>query len=149
MTRLFRASEHSSLQRILESAVVLSWNDLMSSGEGCIQIEFRTSGPNLVEYLKLWACGAMRGNWSLVCESSGASPNTPRRMDFSNGFHSGFLSQTLEFVLANQERFPISSDSCTSLAQIQAPTEQEIASATECVRQARETQAIQSASGGD
>jgi len=137
MTQLNRASEQSSLQRILESAVVLSWNDLMASVDGSIQIEFRTSQTKSVEYLKLWASGAIRGNWSLICQSSVASPNTPRRIDFTNGFHSGFLSQTLEFVLANQDRFPTPSDSFTSLIQIHSPTEQEVASATEYVKEAR------------
>jgi hypothetical protein len=138
MTSSIRASEQNHLEQMLESAVVLSWKDLMDSSDGRIQIEFRASTTGSVEYVKVWASGTTRGHWSLICESQGAGPNPPRRMDFSNKFHSGFLAQTLEYVLANPSQFPTRPDGFTGLIQVQSPTQDEIMSATERVRDARE-----------
>lgn len=132
-----RASEQNPLEQMLESAVVLSWKDLIDSSDGRIQIEFRASTTGSVEYVKVWASGTTRGHWSLVCESHGVAPSAPGRTDFSNGFHSGFLAQTLEYVLANPGQFLPRQNGFTGLVQVQSPTEDEIASATECVRDAR------------
>lgn len=138
MTSTIRASEQNNLEQILESAVVLSWKDLMDSSDGRIQIEFRASTTGSVEYVKVWASGTTRGHWFLVCASPGVAPSAPGRTDFSNGFHSGFLAQTLAYVLANPRQFPTRPDGFTNLIQVQSPTEEEIKLATEHVRDATE-----------
>ena len=138
MTFAIPASEQNHLEQMLESAVVLSWNDLMDSGDGRIQIEFRSSTTGSVEYLKVWASGTTRGHWLLVCESQQPGPGAPRRMDFVNHFHSGFLAQTLEYVLANPSQFLTRQDGFNGLVQVQSPTQDEIALATERVKNARQ-----------
>lgn len=138
MTSTIRASEQNRLEQMLESAVVLSWKDLMASSDGRIQIEFRASTTGSVEYVKVWASGTTRGHWSLVCESHGVSLVTSRKMEFSNGFHSGFLAQTLEYVLANPSQFLTRQDGFTGLIQVQSPTQDEVALATERVKDARQ-----------
>lgn len=139
MTALIRASEQSPLQRILESAVVLSWADLMPSAAGCIQIEYHTSGTNHLDYLKLWASSTTRGNWLLICEAGVSNSYAPRKLAFSNGFNSGFLSRSLEFVLANQTRFPDSFESLTDLILVHSPRDPDIARATQCMKEAYES----------
>lgn len=139
MTPLIRTSEQSPLQRILESAVVLSWNDLMPPAAGSIQIEYHVSGTNHLDYLKLWASTTTRGRWSLICEAGETNSYAPKKLAFSSGFHSGFLSQSLEFVLANQTRFPDSSESLTDLILVHSPRDPDIARATQCMREAYES----------
>ena len=53
------------MDRILESAVILSWKDLLCpSQQGLIQIEY-VPGAHL-SYLKIWQLTG-KGEWSLVC----------------------------------------------------------------------------------
>jgi hypothetical protein len=59
-------------------------------------------------------------------------------MDFVNHFHSGFLAQTLEYVLANPSEFLTRQDGFIGLVQVQSPTQDEIAVATERVKNARQ-----------
>lgn len=63
-----RPSENVGLYRILECAVILSWDELMASPtSGLIQIEYRTDAGHSLEYLKVWS-SAVRGYANLVCE---------------------------------------------------------------------------------
>lgn len=64
-----RASARIELVRLLECAVVLSWEDLMPAApSGLIHIEFRTGPSRSLEYLKIWSCRT-RGYWDLVCHT--------------------------------------------------------------------------------
>ena len=61
-------SEKIGLDRILECAVILSWDELMGpSTSGLVQIEYRTDAAYSPEYLKVWS-STVRGYANLVCE---------------------------------------------------------------------------------
>lgn len=61
-------SEKIGFDRILECAVILSWDELMGpSTSGLVQIEYRTDAAYSLEYLKVWS-STVRGYANLVCE---------------------------------------------------------------------------------
>src|SRR5437016_841820 len=91
------------MDRILESAVVLSWKDLFHvSQTGLIHIEYAPtlSPPSL----KIWQLSG-KGEWNLICEYRvlpGSGPTPVAEVAFSNGYHSAALAQMLEVVLQHQ-----------------------------------------------
>jgi hypothetical protein len=117
------------MDRILESAVVLSWKDLLhTSQRGPIHIEY-APGTRL-HYLKVWQLTG-KGEWSLVCEywmhrpaeSPGNGPGNG--MTFSNDYHSAGLAEMLEVIMQNQDSFAPSLNPGAGLVQVALPTEQE------------------------
>lgn len=127
-----------SLDRILESAVIASWPDLMKDAKsGLIHLEYTFAPDGSLEYLKLWS-STIRGHWRLACEYwMSASAFHDKGIHFDNGFRSEGLTQTLEFVMQHQQAFAASSD-CgrTGLLQIQVPTEEESTVAARSVSEA-------------
>jgi len=129
------------LDRILTSAVVLSWQDLLHATHGgLIHIEY-APGKTL-QYLKVWELTG-KGEWSLVCEywmSCGPAGLPRDGMTFSNDYHSAGLTDMLELIMQHQDRF---SDSLgrpgAGLIQVTLPTAQESLAATACMRQAYES----------
>jgi hypothetical protein len=126
------------MDRILESAVVLSWRDLLHvSQRGLIHIDY-APGPSL-QYLKIWQLTA-KGSWSLICEywmrqGQGATPVAG--LTFSNDFHSEGLAQMLEVIMQHQGSFMTSfGRPGAGLIQVTPPTEQESLAATACMRDA-------------
>src|SRR5579862_4027031 len=92
------------MDRILTSAVVLSWEDLLHvSQRGLIHIEY-APGKSL-EYLKVWQLTG-KGEWSLVCEywmPNGTTDATRDGITFSNDYHSAGLAGMLEVIMQHQE----------------------------------------------
>lgn len=126
------------MDRILESAVVLSWRDLLHvSQRGLIHIDY-APGPSL-QYLKIWQLTA-KGSWSLICEywmrqGQGATPVAG--LTFSNDFHSEGLAQMLEVIMQHQGTFMTSfGRPGAGLIQVTPPTEQESLAASACMRDA-------------
>jgi hypothetical protein len=129
------------LDRILTSAVVLSWEDLLHvTHGGLIHIEY-APGKTL-QYLKVWELTG-KGEWSLVCEywmSRGSTAVPPDGMTFSNDYHSAGLTDMLEMIMQHQNRFSDSLDRPgAGLIQVTLPTDQESLAATACMRQAYES----------
>jgi hypothetical protein len=129
------------IDRLLESAVVLSWKDLIHpSQRGIIQIEYAAAAR--LPYLKLWQLTA-RGEWSLVGEywmSRGATGMPADGMTFSNDYHSAGLAEMLEFIMQHQDSFAtLSPTPKTGSIQISHPTEQENLAAGACMRHAYES----------
>jgi hypothetical protein len=129
------------LDRILTSAVVLSWEDLLHvSDGGLIHIEY-APGKTL-HYLKVWELTG-KGEWSLVCEywmSRGPGGLQRDGMTFSNDYHSSALTDMLGLIMQHQDRFSDSLDKPGSgLIQVTLPTTQESLAATACMRHAYET----------
>jgi hypothetical protein len=125
------------LDRILASAVVLSWKDLVHlSQRGLIHIEY-ASGKSL-PYLKIWELTG-KGEWSLVCEywmSPGSTGAPVDRMTFSNNYHSAGLAAMLEVIMQHQEYFAASVVTGAGLVQVTLPTELENLAAAGCMRHA-------------
>jgi hypothetical protein len=128
------------IDRILESAVVLSWKDLVHpSQRGPIDIEYAPTTDR--PYLKIWQL-SRRGAWILVCEywmtrrPTGASVGRPT---FSNGYHSAGLAEMLEVIMQHQDNFAPGLNFGTGLIQVTPPTEQENLKSGACMRHVYES----------
>ena len=125
------------MDRILTSAVVLSWEDLRHvSQRGLIHIEY-APGESL-EYLKIWQLTG-KGEWSLVCEywmPHGTTVAARDGMAFSNDYHSARLAAMLEVIMQHQDSFAPLIAPGAGLIQVTPPTDQESLAATECMRHA-------------
>jgi hypothetical protein len=113
------------MDRILESAVVLSWKDLLHPSQGgLIHVEY-APGTRL-PYLKIWQLTG-RGEWSLVCEywMHGPAGSPGNRMTFSNDYHSAGLAEMLEVIMQHQDNFAPSLKPGAGLIQVTLPIEQE------------------------
>lgn len=130
------------MDNILESAVVLSWKDLLRpSQRGLIHIEY-APGTRL-PYLKIWQLtGRGRGEWSLVCEywmSRGPIVSPGDGMTFRNDYHSAGLAEMLEVIMQHQDNFAPSLKPWAGLIQVTPPTAQENLASEACMRQAYES----------
>ncbi len=114
------------MDRILESAVVLSWKDLLHpSQKGLIQIEYAPA--TRLQYLKIWQLTG-KGQWSQVCEywmPHGPTESPGGGMTFSNDYHSAGLAEMLEVIMHRQDNFAPALRPCAGLIQVTLPTEQE------------------------
>ena len=126
---------NQNLEQMLESAIIVSWDDLMPAGtSGTIHVQYRFAGDHTLANLQVWA-SEIRGHWMLVCEYSGV-PSTRKELHlaFSNSYRSDLLTQLLEFVVEHQHEFARTPDlNRDSLVQVQVPTEDEKARALKLV----------------
>jgi hypothetical protein len=120
-------NESESLERILESSVVVSWTDLMRGAQaGLIHIEYGFAANSTLDYLKFWS-SISRGHWLLASEYW-MSPSKFHRagVRFDNGYQSERLAHILESVMQHQTVFSIPQDlGRQGLLQISTPTQQE------------------------
>ncbi len=140
MASIPRTTSIVQMHRILESAVILSWKDLLRpSQRGLIQIEY-VPGTHL-SYLKIWQLTG-KGEWSLVCEywlSHRPAIATDDGTTFSNGYHSAALAAMLRVIMHHQDQFAPLRPGSPSSTQVQLPTEQDTLAATACISQAYES----------
>jgi hypothetical protein len=131
-------SSQSGLDRILESAVVLSWSELMqASRSGLIHVEYRTGSDRAIEYLKVWSATTKKGRWSLVCEYWGrALWSHAVGIRFEGACHSADFAAMLEFVMLHQHGFSSPSERQDGLVQVSPPTEDERLVAKNCMSEA-------------
>jgi hypothetical protein len=117
------------LDHVLESAAVLSWQDLMQGqSSGLVQIECHIGSERSVDCLKMWR-STPRGYSSLICNCS-VNPGWSGGPSFSNGFHSRDLGRLLESILLNQHLFqPVSDANSNVLIQVGPPTAEQVESA--------------------
>lgn len=133
--------ERVQIYRVLESAVVLSWKELLeSSHKGVIHVEYGTAPEPSLQYLKIWLA-RRRGTWDLICEywmCHGTSTVPAAGLTFSNGYYSAHLAQMLEDVMRHQDGIPGSLSGKTSLGLIvvESPTESDRRKAGNCMSQA-------------
>jgi hypothetical protein len=126
---------NQSLVQILESAIVVSWTDLMrGTGAGLIHIEYGFAPDATLDYLKVWS-SLTRGHWLLACEywmSDSTFHSTGVR--FGNGYKSDRLAHILESVMQHQNSFVLPPDlGRQGLLQISTPTAEESAEAAALV----------------
>src|ERR1700757_5413500 len=121
------ANESQSLERILESAVVVSWADFGGGAQaGLVQIEYGFAAGGTLDYLKFWS-SISRGHWLLAVEYW-MSPSKSRStgVHFDNGYESDALKHFLDSVMQHQTDFSIPVDyGRQGLLQIATPTQQE------------------------
>lgn len=124
-----------TLDQILESAVVLSWKDLLpGTRTNLIHVEYRLGPGGSLEFLKVWT-SITRGHQYLVCEW--ALSSVASHMTFSNDFYSKDLGQMLESIIQHQSAF--SKDLTlhrNGLVQIHPPTEEDRRAAEACMTEA-------------
>jgi len=124
-----------TLDQILESAVVLSWKDLLpGTRTSLVHVEYRLEAGGSLEFLKVWS-SITSGHQYLVSEwNPSAAAN---HVSFSNDFYSKDLAQMLESIIQHQAAF--SKDLTLhrdGLVQIQPPTEEDRRSAEACMTEA-------------
>jgi hypothetical protein len=122
---------NGNLERILESAVVISWDDLMRGAPtGLIHIEYGFSAGGTLDYLKVWS-SLTRGHWLLACQYW-MSANTfhSAGVGFQNGYKSEGLAHVLEIAMQHQNSFVVPPNlGRQGLLQISTPTAEESAAA--------------------
>src|SRR5437879_11794428 len=98
--------ENQSLERILESAIVVSWSDLMRGAQtGLIHIEDGFAAGGTLDYLQVWS-SVTRGHWLLACGYwMSASRFHGTGVHFDNKYQSEGLAHILEFVMQHQTAF--------------------------------------------
>jgi hypothetical protein len=133
-----KPNENESLERILESAVVLSWADLMRGAQtGLIHIEYGFAAGGTLDYLKFWS-SITRGHWLLACQYwMSASKFHRTGVHFDNGYQSEGLARILESVMQHQTAFSLPADlGRQGLLQIPTPTQKESVGAAASVNEA-------------
>jgi hypothetical protein len=124
-----------TLDQILESAVVLSWKDLLpGTRTSLVHVEYRLGPGGSLEFLKVWS-SITRGHQYLVCEwNPSAAAN---HVSFSNDFYSKDLAQMLQSIIEHQAVF--SKDLTLhrdGLVQIHPPAEEDQRTAEACMAEA-------------
>ena len=137
-SELMTLNKNPSLECILESAVVVSWADLMRGAQtGLIHIEYGFAPAGTLDYLKFWS-SITRGHWLLACEYW-MSPSTFHRtgVHFDNGYRSEGLAHILESVMQHQNSFVLPlNHGRQGLLQIPTPTEEESTAAAAWINEA-------------
>jgi hypothetical protein len=122
-----KTNESQILERILESAVIVSWADLMRGAQaGLVHIEYGFAAGGTLDYLKFWS-SISRGHWLLAVEYW-ASPSKSHStgVHFENGYESEALKHILDSVMQHQTEFSLPVDfGRQGLLQIATPTQQE------------------------
>ncbi len=134
-----KLNESQNLERVLESAVVVSWADLMRGAEkGLIHIEYGFAASGTVDYVQIWS-SITRGHWLLACEYwMSPSKSHGTGVHFENGYQSEGLAHILESVMQNQTTFSLPADlGRQGLLQIPTPTREEAMAASAQVGQAQ------------
>jgi len=115
---------NGNLELILESAVVISWDDLTrGTHTGLIHIEYGFAEGGTLDYLKVWS-SLIRGHWLLACEYW-MSANTfhAAGIGFDNGYRSEGLADILEVAMQHQNSFVLPPNlGRQGLLQISTPT---------------------------
>jgi hypothetical protein len=131
-----KSDMNQSLERTLESAVIVSWADLMHDAQtGLIHIEYGFAPTGTLDYLKIWS-SLTRGHWLLACEYwMSESTFHSAGVRFDNGYESEGLSNILERVMQHQTSFVLPANlGRQGLLQISTPTEEERVTAGEWIR---------------
>ena len=124
-----------NLEQILESAVVISWDDLMhGTHTGLIHIEYGFATNGTLDYLKVWS-SLTRGHWCLASQYwMSANSFHAAGVVFENGYKSEGLAHILEMAMQHQDSFVLPPNlGRQGLLQISTPTAEEIAAATALV----------------
>lgn len=138
---MIERTQRVQIARVLESAVVLSWKDLLhKSKEGLVHVEYGTAPEPSLQYLKVWL-STTRGTWDLICEywtSSGSSKLPAAGLTFRKGYHSAELAMMLEQMMQHRDGFrdSLSGESSVNLIQVRLPTEGDRVIAGACMTEA-------------
>lgn len=127
-----------SLERMLESAVVVSWADLMPSARaGLAHIQYGFAAGGTLDYVQVWS-SITRGQWLLACAYwMSASKFHGMGIHFDNGYQSDNFAHILESLMQHQTAFSLPGDlGRQGLLQLSAPTPEESLAAAASVNEA-------------
>ena len=133
-----KLSENQNLERLLESAIVVSWPDLIPGAQtGLVHIEYGFAPSGTLDYLRVLS-SITRGQWLVACEYwMSVSTFHSAGIHFHNGFHSEGLTHILESVMQHQTAFSLPADlGRQGLLQIPTPTQEESVAAAASVSEA-------------
>ena len=133
-----KLNQVQNVERILESAVVVSWADLMRGAQsGTVHIEYDFSAGRTLDHLQVWA-SVRRGYWFLACSYwMSASKLHDSGVHFDNGYQSEGLAHILTMVMQHQSAFALPPNlGRLGVLQITTPSEIESMAAAASVRDA-------------
>ena len=124
-----------SLERVLESAIVVSWADLTRGAQtGLINIEYGFAAGGTLNHLQVWSSISL-GHWLLACAYwMSATEFHDTGFHFDNGYESKGLEHILESVMQHQTAFLLPANlGRPGLLQIPTPTAEESTAAAALV----------------
>jgi hypothetical protein len=94
------------LDKALQFAVTVSWDDLMKAGERLpVRVEYQGSPGVSLDHVSVWSAKAW-GYHDLLCDYwTSASSGHPNGASFKNGLSSDKLAAALGFIMKNQDQF--------------------------------------------
>lgn len=122
-----KENQDQSIERVLESAVVVNWADLMPEAPGgLMHIEYGFSPNGILDHLKFLS-SVTWGYWLLACSYEMSPSNIQETgVHFDNGYRSEGLAKILSFVMQHQNAYALPPNlGWTGLLQITTPTETE------------------------
>jgi hypothetical protein len=146
MTSILSAT-NLRIEQILESAVILGWNELLSGSDSAIvHVEYGTAPEPCLQYVKIWR-SEKKGKWDLICEYwiAAGRPDSPKvGLTFGRGYHSPSLTKILGSILQHQRGMPdaLSGETKVNLIVVGLPTAQERLIATNCMSEAYEQRGL-------
>lgn len=142
--------EMDAIERVIESAVTLSWEDLATSFPPlAMQVEYQTRPDCGLQNLKLWS-SASRGHWKLVCEyRMHATATHSQGITFTEAYSSAGLTRMFEAIMQNQQSFAVpQSEFANGLVQIAPPDETQSIAAKHLIVEMLERITSRSSGGG-
>ena len=130
-----KTQQRRSLARLLKSAVVMSWTDLICDVQaGTVHVDCRFGDDNAVEHLTIWVARE-RGEWQLAGEySMSRAKKSITGMCFENSYRSEKLACTLDTILEHQHVFtPLPNPGRDGLVEVEQPTPRERRLATSTI----------------
>ena len=122
-----KTHQQPSFARLLKSAVVLSWTELVAVGQsGIVHVDCRFGDEDAVEHLTIWVA-TERGEWRLAGEYSLSRPKKALTgMSFESSSRSEKLACTLDTILEHQHSFdPLPNHGRDGLIEVEQPTTRE------------------------
>src|SRR5512135_1567276 len=117
----------AQLARVLQSAVILNWDELMPPATtGSVHIEYGTGTSGAIDFLKVFSSTA-RGYWNLICEYwVGSNWGHTPGMSFGNIPCPRKFAQAIQQLMLHESEFTRSCEpSCNGMIQVTPPTEAE------------------------
>jgi len=126
-----KMDQDHTVERILESAIVANWRDLMHGAQSAlVQVEYGYAPSGSLDYLRVWS-SITRGYWLLACAYwTSASGFHNAGVHFENGYQSEGLAQIWEIVMQHQDAFAVLPNLARQgLVHLTTPTEEECTAA--------------------
>jgi len=120
------------LDKALEFAVVLGWDELKTIADPCsVRVEYRNTVGTAVDYLSIWSVNA-KYEQHMVCDCwTWTSSAHPSGIRFTGKFQPPKLGMALDFILMNQDQFTRPAGACPEgLALVYPPNADELTEAT-------------------